>query len=71
MRSYQYGGVSYANPHALTSLSNGYSSSTFADDNNGNVTQKTTDGVSYNIYLGLCKPPDRARRQQRHHHLRI
>jgi RHS repeat-associated protein len=46
MRSYHYGGVSYANPHASTQLSNGYSTTTYAYDNNGNVTQKTTDGTT-------------------------
>jgi RHS repeat-associated protein len=45
MRSYQYGGVSYANPHALTQLSNGLSTSTFSYDAAGNLTQKLTDGT--------------------------
>jgi RHS repeat-associated protein len=45
MRSYQYGGMSYANPHALTTLSNGLSTTTYAYDAAGNVTQKTTDGI--------------------------
>src|SRR5882762_2086661 len=38
MKSYQYGGVSYANPHALTQLSNGLSTTSYAYDNNGNLT---------------------------------
>ena len=46
MRSYQYGGVSYANPNDLTQLSNGYSTTTYAYDNNGNLVQKTTDGTT-------------------------
>src|SRR5262245_24030742 len=44
--TYTYAGMGYANPHAVTQLSNGYSTSTFAHDQNGNVTQKTTDGVT-------------------------
>lgn len=43
---YSYAGTGYANPHAFTQLSNGVSTSTFAYDANGNLTQKTTDGVS-------------------------
>jgi len=43
---YTYAETGYANPHALTQLSNGLSTSTFTYDNNGNVTQKTTDGTS-------------------------
>src|SRR5262245_36761005 len=43
---YSYGGTAYANPHALTQLSSGLSTSTFVYDNNGNVAQKTTDGTT-------------------------
>src|SRR5215207_11120175 len=46
MGSYTYGGMAYANPHAVTQLSNGLSTTTFAYDQNGNVTQKTTDSVT-------------------------
>lgn len=38
MRSYQYGGVSYANPHAATQIGNGLSTTSYAYDNNGNLT---------------------------------
>lgn len=44
--TYTYAGTGYANPHALTTLSNGVSTSTFVYDNDGNVTQKTTDGTT-------------------------
>jgi YD repeat-containing protein len=44
--THTYAGTSYANPHALTTLSNGQSTSTFAYDNNGNVVQKTVDGIT-------------------------
>ena len=44
--SYSYADMGYANPHALTTLSNGYSTSTFVYDNVGNLVQKTTDGTS-------------------------
>jgi RHS repeat-associated protein len=46
MRSYQYGGVSYANPDAVTQIGNGLSTTTYAYDNNGNLVQKTTDGTT-------------------------
>jgi RHS repeat-associated protein len=46
MRSYQYGGVSYANPHAATQIANGVSTTTFQYDNDGNVVQKTVDGTT-------------------------
>src|SRR6516165_10331895 len=45
-RRYSYGGVTYANPDAVTQIANGLSTSTFTYDNNGNVTQKTTDGTT-------------------------
>ncbi|ANV99357.1 hypothetical protein LMTR13_03350 [Bradyrhizobium icense] len=35
-----------SNPHAVTQIANGVSSSTFAYDNNGNLTQKTSDGIT-------------------------
>jgi len=38
--------MAYANPHALTQLSNGLSTTTYVYDNNGNVIQKTTDGTT-------------------------
>jgi RHS repeat-associated protein len=38
--------MSYANPHAPTQIANGLSTTTYAYDNNGNVTQKTTDGTT-------------------------
>ena len=38
MRSYQYGRVSYANPHAATQIANGLSTTSYAYDNNGNLT---------------------------------
>src|SRR4051812_13328457 len=39
-RGYPYGGTAYANPDAVTQIANGVSTTTFAYDNNGNVTQK-------------------------------
>jgi RHS repeat-associated protein len=41
---YPYGG--YANPDAVTQIANGLSTTTFAYDDNGNVTQKTVDGTT-------------------------
>jgi hypothetical protein len=35
----------YANPDAVTQIANGLSTTTFAYDNDGNVTQKTVDGT--------------------------
>ena len=43
---YTYGGTGYANPHAVTQVANGVSTSTFSYDQNGNLTQKTTDGLT-------------------------
>jgi len=37
--------IGYANPDAVTQIANGVSTSTFTYDNNGNLAQKTTDGV--------------------------
>ena len=45
-RSYPYAGTSYANPHAVTQIGDGVSTTTYSYDNNGNLAQKTTDGVS-------------------------
>jgi YD repeat-containing protein len=42
---YPYSGIGYANPDAVTQIANGLSTSTFIYDNNGNLAQKTTDGV--------------------------
>jgi RHS repeat-associated protein len=43
--SYPYASMGYANPDAVTQIANGLSTSTFSYDNNGNLAQKTTDGV--------------------------
>src|SRR5215470_17002912 len=43
--TYTYAGTGYANPDAVTQIANGVSTSTFTYDNNGNLAQKTTDGV--------------------------
>jgi RHS repeat-associated protein len=43
--TYTYAGTNYANPHAVTQIANGISTTTFQFDNNGNVLQKLTDGV--------------------------
>jgi hypothetical protein len=45
-RGYSYWGIAYANPDAVTQIANGLSTTTFAYDNNGNVTQKTVDGTT-------------------------
>src|SRR5215470_14880469 len=37
--------IGYANSDAVTQIANGLSTSTFSYDNNGNLAQKTTDGV--------------------------
>jgi RHS repeat-associated protein len=44
--TYTYAGTDYANPHAPTSIATGYSTTTFAYDNAGNVVQKTVDGTT-------------------------
>ena len=44
--SYSYAGMGYANPHAVTQLANGQSTTTYSYDQNGNLVQKTTDGVT-------------------------
>jgi RHS repeat-associated protein len=43
--TYTYAGTGYANPHAVTQIASGLSTTTFNFDNNGNVIQKLTDGV--------------------------
>jgi len=42
---HSYPRIGYANPDAVTQIANGLSTSTFSYDNNGNLAQKTTDGV--------------------------
>ena len=44
--SYSYAGIGYANPHAVTQIANGLSTTTYSYDQNGNLVQKTTDGVT-------------------------
>ena len=44
--TYTYAGSGYANPDAVTQIANGFSTTTFTYDNNGNVTQKTIDGTT-------------------------
>ena len=44
MRSYQYGGVSYANPHAPTTIGD----TAYTYDNNGNVTAYGTSTIAWN-----------------------
>ena len=44
--SYPYAGTEHANPHAVTQVANGVSTTSYAYDNNGNLSQKTTDGVT-------------------------
>ena len=44
--SYSYAGIGYANPHAVTQIANGLSTTTYSYDQNGNLTQKTTDGIT-------------------------
>ncbi|MBI4133320.1 hypothetical protein HY478_01770, partial [Candidatus Uhrbacteria bacterium] len=43
--TYTYAGTNYANPHAVTQIGNGVSTTTYGYDVNGNVTQKSVDGV--------------------------
>ena len=44
--SYSYAGMGYADPDAVTQIANGLSTTTYSYDQNGNLTQKTTDGVA-------------------------
>ena len=43
---YSHAGTGYANPHAVTQIANGLSTTTYSYDQNGNLSQKTTDGVT-------------------------
>ena len=43
---YTYAGTGYANPHAATQIANGLSTTTYSYDQNGNLSQKTTDGLT-------------------------
>jgi YD repeat-containing protein len=45
-RRYPYDGTAYADPDAVTQIANGLSTTTFAYDADGNVTQKTVDGTT-------------------------
>ena len=54
--SYSYAGTGYANPHAVTQIANGVSTTTYSYDQNGNLCQKTTDGVT-TTYMWVCEPP--------------
>src|SRR6266851_9189484 len=40
--TYTYAGTGYANPHAVTQIANGLSTTTYAYDNNGNLTSAGT-----------------------------
>lgn len=44
--TYTYAGTGYANPHAVTSITSGVSTTTYTYDNNGNLAQKVTDGIT-------------------------
>ena len=44
--SCSYAGIGYANPHAVTQIAKGQSTTTYSYDQNGNLSQKTTDGVT-------------------------
>ena len=46
--SYSYAGTSYANPHAVTQIANGLSTTTLSYDSNENVIQKKADAVTTN-----------------------
>ena len=43
---YPFGGTAYATPDAVSQIANGLSTTTYSYDQNGNLIQKTTDGVS-------------------------
>src|SRR5271170_8505195 len=43
---YTYAGTGYADPDAVTQIANGLSTTTFAYDNDGNLTQKSVDGTT-------------------------
>ena len=44
--TYTYLGTGYANPHAVSQIANGQSTTTYSYDQNGNLVQKTTDGLT-------------------------
>jgi len=44
--TYTYVGLGYANPDAVTQIANGFSTSTFSYDADGNLAQKTVDGTT-------------------------
>jgi YD repeat-containing protein len=43
-----------ANPDAVTQIANGFSTTTFTYDANGNVTQKIVDGTTF-TYVGIMQ----------------
>ena len=47
---YTHAGTGYANPHAVTQIANGLSTTTYSYDNNGNLAQKTADGVTMGFF---------------------
>ena len=49
--SYSYAGTGYENPHAVTQIANGLSTTTYSYDQNGNLTQKTTDDEATEYHL--------------------
>jgi len=69
--TYTYAGTGYANPDAVTQIAIGLSTSTFSYDNNGNLAQKTTDGVTHDVRLRLRQPSNCPGLARRHHHLRL
>ena len=67
--SCSYAGTGYANPHAVSQIANGLSTTTYSYDQNGNLSQKDDRRHYHNISLGLCKPSHRARCGRGHDHL--
>ena len=65
-RLYTYAGAVYANPHAVTQLANGYSTTTFAYDANGNVAQEM-DGTTTTYVIG-ASPVEEAGNVRGQHH---
>src|SRR6266545_2155863 len=43
---HSYSGTGFANPHAVTQIATGFSTSSFSYDNSGNLIQKTVDGTT-------------------------
>ena len=43
--TYTYAGTGFANPHAVTSIGNGTATTTYAYDNNGNLTSAGSRGA--------------------------